>query len=158
MKKLMKRFREQEGFTLSELLIVVGIIAVLSIISIPIFSTKLELAREETDIANIRAAKAAAVAMYMENKDPDGNVFDEQGKLLYYDAVSGLIVKTKPTVGYGQGTEVCGGCADTALTIDPEGANEQDYYVEDNDVSGMVLACYINSSGMISVYWVNAED
>lgn len=48
----------KKGFTLAELLIVVAIIAVLVAISIPIFTTQLEKAKEATDAANIRAAYA----------------------------------------------------------------------------------------------------
>ena len=51
----------KKGFTLAELLIVVAIIAVLVAISIPIFSSKLEMAKESTDLANIRAAYAEAM-------------------------------------------------------------------------------------------------
>lgn len=50
------------GFTLAELLIVVAIIGVLVAISIPIFSSQLEKAREATDAANIRSAYAAVMA------------------------------------------------------------------------------------------------
>ena len=57
MKKIM-RMRENKGFTLAELLIVVAIIAVLVAIAIPIFSSQLEKAREATDEANIRAIYA----------------------------------------------------------------------------------------------------
>ena len=44
----------KKGFTLAELLIVVAIIAVQVAISIPIFTSQLEKAREATDVANIR--------------------------------------------------------------------------------------------------------
>ena len=50
--------RNKKGFTLAELLIVVAIIAVLVAISIPIFTSQLEKAREATDEANIRSAYA----------------------------------------------------------------------------------------------------
>ena len=50
----------KKGFTLAELLIVVAIIAVLVAISIPIFSSQLEKAREATDAANLRSAYAEA--------------------------------------------------------------------------------------------------
>ena len=46
--------KNNKGFTLAELLIVVAIIAVLVAIAIPIFNSQLEKARESTDIANVR--------------------------------------------------------------------------------------------------------
>ena len=48
----------KKGFTLAELLVVVAIIGVLVAISIPIFTSQLEKAREATDAANIRSAYA----------------------------------------------------------------------------------------------------
>lgn len=60
---MFKKFRKNEkGFTLAELLIVVAIIGVLVAISIPIFTSQLEKAREATDMANIRSAYAEVSA------------------------------------------------------------------------------------------------
>lgn len=56
---IMKRDR---GFTLAELLIVVAIITVLVAIAVPIFNNQLEKTRQSADIANIRAAYAAAAS------------------------------------------------------------------------------------------------
>ena len=56
-----------KGFTLAELLIVVAIIAVLTAIAIPVFTTQLERSREATDMSNLRAAYAEAMADYMAN-------------------------------------------------------------------------------------------
>ena len=53
-----KLHKNEKGFTLAELLIVVAIIGVLVAISIPIFTSQLEKAREATDLANIRSAYA----------------------------------------------------------------------------------------------------
>ena len=65
---MLKRVREnKKGFTLAELLIVVAIIDVLVAVSIPIFTAQLSKARLATNQANARAAKAAAVAAYLEN-------------------------------------------------------------------------------------------
>lgn len=63
----MKKLNNKKGFTLAELLIVVAIIAVLVAISIPIFSSQLEKAREATDLANVRSAYAELVAGYLED-------------------------------------------------------------------------------------------
>ena len=52
----------KKGFTLAELLIVVAIIAVLTAIAIPVFTTQLEKAREATDMANLRSAYAECTA------------------------------------------------------------------------------------------------
>ncbi len=57
----------RKGFTLAELLIVVAIIAVLTAIAIPVFTTQLEKSREATDISNVRSAYAEAMAEYMAN-------------------------------------------------------------------------------------------
>ena len=46
----------KKGFTLAELLIVVAIIAVLTAIAIPVFTSQLEKSKESTDQANIRSA------------------------------------------------------------------------------------------------------
>ena len=51
-----------KGFTLAELLIVVAIIAVLTAIAIPVFTTQLEKSREATDLANMRSAYALVQA------------------------------------------------------------------------------------------------
>lgn len=55
---MMKKLKERKGFTMAELLIVVAIVAVLVAVSIPVFTSKLEAAREATDLANIRAIYA----------------------------------------------------------------------------------------------------
>ena len=85
---MFKKFRKNEkGFTLAELLIVVAIIGVLVAISIPIFTSQLEKAREATDAANLRSAYAEIAACAITgdnlnskedvvkiNKDDKGNI------------------------------------------------------------------------------------
>ena len=93
MKKL---FKNKKGFTLMEMLIVVAIIVILVAISIPIFSGKLDDAKDAADDANLRAAKSVAVAEYL----------DEESTLTftnpyYYDIESGTLVGTAPEA-YGK--------------------------------------------------------
>ena len=54
--------KNNKGFTLAELLIVVAIIAVLVAIAIPIFTSQLEKSREAVDEANARSLYAETVA------------------------------------------------------------------------------------------------
>ena len=71
----MKKLNKKKGFTLAELLIVVAIIAVLVAISIPVFTSQLEKARESTDAANLRSAYAEVMtAALTQADDVDGVV------------------------------------------------------------------------------------
>ena len=73
----MKKIRSsKKGFTLAELLIVVAIIGVLVGISIPIFSAQLRKSKVATNQANGRAAKAAAVADYLDNAYTVAKVYE----------------------------------------------------------------------------------
>ena len=58
--------KNNKGFTLAELLIVVAIIAVLTAIAIPVFTSQLEKSREATDLANVRAAYAEQMTALLE--------------------------------------------------------------------------------------------
>ena len=60
----------KKGFTLAELLIVVAIIAVLTAIAIPVFTSQLEKSREATDAANLRSAYAEAMAAALDATAP----------------------------------------------------------------------------------------
>ena len=62
--KLMKK-KNQKGFTLMEMLIVIAIIAVLVAIMIPTMTSQLEKAREAADAANIRSEYAEAMVEYL---------------------------------------------------------------------------------------------
>lgn len=72
---MLKKLRNKKGFTLAELLIVVAIIGVLVAISIPIFTSQLEKAREATDLANLRSAYAeCSAAVLTETSDTNNDV------------------------------------------------------------------------------------
>ena len=142
MKNLRKKMNKK-GFTLAEMLIVVAIIAVLVAVSIPVFTSKLEKAREATDIANMRAAKAAAVAAYL-NEDSLIMTDDGSGVItsqtFYYDAVSGTIVDDAPDKAYGQGTSIDGG-------IVYEGYNN------DDTMTDQVITVQFAADGKVTIDW-----
>ena len=127
----MKKIRSsKKGFTLAELLIVVAIIGVLVGISIPIFTTQLEKSRESTDIANLRAAKAAAVAAYLgdETIGTGTNAKTVGTKQtadveVYYDADNGKLVTDSSGLDYGKGTSTLGSASnDDLLGYDADAA------------------------------------
>lgn len=102
----------KKGFTLAELLIVVAIIAVLVAISIPIFRSQLEKAREATDMANIRSAYAEASAAALENADwnTDGPASNNTFTAYTYNKGEGtwtITVKATQTVK-DNGPDGCG--------------------------------------------------
>ena len=61
--------KNQHGFTLAELLVVIAIVGILVAISIPIFTAQRKKAVIAANQANVRAAKAAAVAMLYGSKE-----------------------------------------------------------------------------------------
>ena len=94
-----KNMKKKKGFTLAELLIVVAIIGVLVSVSIPVFNSQLEKAKQATDLANMRSAQAAAVSEYL----LEGSF---SGEYKYnFDAATGKVTTDVP-VGYGKSREL----------------------------------------------------
>ena len=88
MKSLFKKIRgNKKGFTLAELLVVVAIVGILVAISIPVFTAQLSKARKATNLANLRVAKAAAVAEYLTSES-------EGTKNYNYDIATGKATVT----------------------------------------------------------------
>ena len=88
--------QKERGFTLAELLIVVAIIAVLTAESVPMFNNQLNKAKIAADQANVRSAKAAAVAQYLGDMRSDEAMY-------YYDAIAGVVQESAAGItGYGQ--------------------------------------------------------
>ncbi|MEG1067684.1 MAG: prepilin-type N-terminal cleavage/methylation domain-containing protein [Anaerovoracaceae bacterium] len=122
----------KKGFTLAELLVVVAIIAILVAVSIPIFSGKLEEARKNTDLANVRAAKAAAVVEYLTG--------EYNFKSSYYDADKGVMARDITGIkGYNQKEEPWMGIGDM---IKPKNGIIQ-VFIEDKDGKPVVTADWI---------------
>ena len=68
--------KNNKGFTLAELLIVVAIIAVLVAIAIPIFTAQLEKSRDAVTASNLRSAYAEATATKLLQENSGRAVYD----------------------------------------------------------------------------------
>lgn len=139
----------KKGFTLAELLIVVAIIAVLTMVAVPIFNTQLEKSKEETDIANLRSAKAAAVAAYLAEEaigthNFGVNASGTDDNTAYFDASTGVLKDSKAGIaGYGKGkSTVSGGC------------EAFEGYTETTEASGKVIKVTVAAStGVATMEW-----
>lgn len=149
---MFKKLRKNEkGFTLAELLIVVAIIGVLVAVSIPIFTSQLEKSREATDLANLRAAKAAAVAAYLTEDDSVYTTESGEKKLkttaLYYNAGKGVIDSTGDVIG--KGTKANGGCTDTTFGTET--------YTNATEAAGKKIQVVIATDGTVTCKFVAAS-
>ena len=144
LKKIMKK---EDGFTLAELLIVVAIIAVLVAVSIPIFTSQLEKSRESTDMANLRAAKAAAVSAYLTDETVGSKTLGSSQNAaveVFYDASAGKLVDSAPANKYGKGTSATG-----STTSSDAGLS----YTPSTEASGKVIKVTVATDGTCTFAW-----
>ena len=142
--------QKQNGFTLAEMLIVVAIIAVLVSISVPVFTNKLEKAREAADIANMRTAKSAAIMEYLDDI-----------QIFYYSASEGMLKKNPKEAlpAYGQGTAAVDGGLRFESYNEPGAGNK----TEGTDAKDRILKVTVRKSDsadsdsdgiMVEMEWV----
>lgn len=141
--------RNNKGFTLMEMLIIVGIIAILLAIGYPYFADVMEKNKENADIAAMHSAEALMETAYNTRLKIEGtSIRDAKATAtLYYDP-SGKLTWTRPAP-YGQGTSRNGGatwsCCDD-YQYDPS----RDYR------NGVIYCYYTPDSGTnpgIHVHW-----
>ena len=116
---MFKKFRKNEkGFTLAELLIVVAIIGVLVAISIPIFTAQLEKSRDAVTMANVRAAYAEASAAKLTASNGGAGVT--------YDAADGTVTVTGVVVKGQDGDGAAFTGTQLPFSVDPDLAKALD--------------------------------
>ncbi|MGN8636672.1 prepilin-type N-terminal cleavage/methylation domain-containing protein [Eubacterium pyruvativorans] len=93
------------GFTLAELLVVVAIIAVLVMVSIPIFTAQLEKSREAVDLSNLRSAYGAGKYQLMEEDEKETGSSPET---YIYDPGSGKLLTVAEAEKSGSASLFCG--------------------------------------------------
>lgn len=141
---MFKKFRKNEkGFTLAELLIVVAIIGVLVAVSIPIFTNQLEKARDAVSVANIRTAYAEAQTLALTGTD--GETAD---KAEYKKAASGFTVEVKDVAIKGKkASDDYSGLA-AELPFDHTKVADQD-----GPITKVIVFTYNNDGELQSVAW-----
>lgn len=93
------------GFTLAELLVVAAIIAVLVMVSIPIFTAQLEKSREAVDLSNLRSAYGAGKYQLMEEDEKETGSSPET---YIYDPGSGKLLTVAEAEKSGSASLFCG--------------------------------------------------
>lgn len=93
----MKRFSgKRKGFTLVEMLVVIGIIGVLSAIAAPTALSKVKEAKEKTDVANAGSIVAAIKSEIADGKEyPNGNMSDSDKTALADEYFDGNLPESK---------------------------------------------------------------
>ena len=157
----MRKMKSKKGFTLIEMLIVVGIIGILVAVSIPMVNSSLEKARVATDLANERSAKSAALVIYMTGDITTSDAGKVSGEATakeisvttsgskpstypcYYDAVQGVIKKNSTTgTGYGK----CADHKDKFIQVAVD-QNTGEVYLDWGNAAGSALAKKVHLTG-----------
>ncbi len=157
---------DKRGFTLGELLIVVGIVAVLVGIAIPVFRNRAEKAREAYDVATMRQAASAAVDLFYAGVTDSASAAangllwqsgsdDRCNAYGVYEPSSGRILKMSSSqtkgMSYGKGTKIDGG---TRYTL---GTNFGSYAAAEDYTEAVVMVSIYpkGRNPHVDVYWKN---
>lgn len=138
--------RKNGGFTLIEMLVVVGIIAVLVSVAVPVLNNQLESSREATDIANMRTARSVATAAFVA-----GDLEPGIDNVMYFNG--GLSATRTGDMVYGKGSAQRKETTQPITTSDCDGCQ---YYTSQN-YNASFLVAYADLDENIHVHWANND-
>ncbi|MDU1413683.1 MAG: type II secretion system protein [Clostridium sp.] len=110
-----KSRRKKKGFTLVEMLVVIGIIGVISAIAAPTAISKVKEAKEKTDIAN-----AASIAMAVKAEMAEGTI-EKDGKGLKPEDIANEYFDGSLPIPKAGGTEFVVTVADKKIKVTANG-------------------------------------
>ena len=130
----MKPTKNNKGFTLVEIIIVLVILGILASAFIPSALGHIERAKEAIDIENMQLAVKCAKYYILNKKFKENTTY-------YWDVETGDFVTEEPAIGYGKGTERDGGAI---------------YYLYDNTerTIGGVISLELTDEGDFSMQWI----
>ena len=136
----------KQGFTLAELLIVVAIIGVLVAVSVPIFTAQRRKAVDAVNKANIRVAKAMALAAFYDDKTV--YVSSRNGtQMAYFKYTDGSLVRLDTNLRSDQVNDLAKPVCDQARRH--ERCDCIYVYVSLNDAKPIQTAPYLDQDGNI---------
>lgn len=135
----------KQGFTLAELLIVVAIIGVLVAVSVPIFTAQRRKAVDAVNKANIRAAKAMALAAFYDDKTEYVSSINGT-QMAYFKYTDGSLVQITKKTSYDVNNMAKTVCAQARQHKQCDCIY---VYVSLNDAKPIQTAPYLDQNGNI---------